>query len=516
MSLSALVLERPGRWRMTGLLSVACIAFLPAVALLHAAMQSVSSDLFTRLQGFFPLLVKSILICLSGAALALALGLLAGIFYTLYEYPARKLFMFLFFLPVMVPPLLWAVSMNSLASFPGFTSFLYSGRTAFILITAMVTFPLVAASTIAACSGLSASQCDAVRMAQGDSGLIRLIARFAMPPAAVAACLGAFLMLSSPGPAMGLGIKTAVSEILVSFSALYDMRLAALQCLMLSGSTLFLAILALTAAGRRSMELLATSSRPVQASYHRSMSAAAILFNSACSLLLVLLPLAGLLFPALSRPDMQAISTTLSRTWGYTMFYAAGSATTATILGFMTGFFMGRRPDTRLAGMVCLLLIFSLPAALTALGFVYAGTRTPAWADFIFRGPMAVCLAQGIHLFPVPAVLAARFFSQMPQSWSFAAEIHGISLGKFLIRVLAPLASVFIMTGFLLALLLSAADTGTVLLIHPPGAQNLPLAIFTIMANAPESLVAQLCLLYLVSASALFFLTYKLWMNRRT
>jgi hypothetical protein len=42
-----------------------------------------------------------------------------------------------------------------------------------------------------------------------------------------------------------------------------------------------------------------------------------------------------------------------------------------------------------------------------------------------------------------------------------------------------------------------------VLLLHPPGEASLPLAIFSVMANAPESLVASLCLTYLLVAGTL-------------
>ena len=50
--------------------------------------------------------------------------------------------------------------------------------------------------------------------------------------------------------------------------------------------------------------------------------------------------------------------------------------------------------------------------------------------------------------------------------------------------------------------LLATADVGTVLLLHPPGQDSLPLTIFTVMANAPESLVASLCLIYMGIAIA--------------
>ena len=42
------------------------------------------------------------------------------------------------------------------------------------------------------------------------------------------------------------------------------------------------------------------------------------------------------------------------------------------------------------------------------------------------------------------------------------------------------------------AALLATVEVGTVLLLHPPGHGSLPLAVFTVMANAPEALVAML------------------------
>ena len=51
--------------------------------------------------------------------------------------------------------------------------------------------------------------------------------------------------------------------------------------------------------------------------------------------------------------------------------------------------------------------------------------------------------------------------------------------------------------------MLARAEIGTVLLLHPPGAGTLPLAIFTVMANAPESLVASLCVIYISLATLL-------------
>ena len=51
--------------------------------------------------------------------------------------------------------------------------------------------------------------------------------------------------------------------------------------------------------------------------------------------------------------------------------------------------------------------------------------------------------------------------------------------------------------------LLATAEVGTALLLRPPGADSLPVQIFTVMANAPETLVSALCLIYILGAAIL-------------
>ena len=81
-----------------------------------------------------------------------------------------------------------------------------------------------------------------------------------------------------------------------------------------------------------------------------------------------------------------------------------------------------------------------------------------------------------------------------------AARVHGVPLPEYARRVLWPHQWPGILMAGALTALLSAGEIGILLLLHPPGESSLPLAIFTIMANAPESLVAALCVIYLLAA----------------
>ena len=98
----------------------------------------------------------------------------------------------------------------------------------------------------------------------------------------------------------------------------------------------------------------------------------------------------------------------------------------------------------------------------------------------------------------------------MPPSWSDAARVHRVPRWRFLLRVAVPWLSRWAWPAAGIAALLATAEVGTVLLLHPPGRGTLPLAIFTIMANAPEALVATLCLLYVALAAAIALVLQRL------
>jgi len=190
------------------------------------------------------------------------------------------------------------------------------------------------------------------------------------------------------------------------------------------------------------------------------------------------------------------------------VLYATGAGAIAVLLGFLLTFFVGRQVRLKTVTLGAAFALFSLPPALTSLGLIYLGTDAPAWADPLFRSRLTVCLALGLRFFPVAAILSMRAWNSASTSWALAAGIHGVPLITYLRRVALPLVLPTGAVAMLLIALLATADIGTVLLLHPPGAGSFPLAIFTVMANAPESLVAALCLLYVIVSAGLVALVW--------
>jgi ABC-type Fe3+ transport system permease subunit len=310
------------------------------------------------------------------------------------------------------------------------------------------------------------------------------------------------LTLSDPGPGQILGLRTAASDILTSFSASYDYGQAGRQCLLLTALVLLLATpLAIATAPRLADEILVCQTRP-----RGRLLPGGLAWATCGGVLLVaafvLAPAAGLVLP-IQGGDLGRASRELARTGLNTLWYATGAGATAAAIGLGLALCVGRNGRLRMVVLGASLVMFSLPPVLTALGVAWTASHSPAWADVVLRSRLTVCVALGLRSLPVATLLGLRAWGSLPATWAAAAAIHGVSTSRYLGRVVAPCLLPSAVIAVLIVALLATADVGTVLLLHPPGEGSLPLTIFTVMANAPESLVAALCLAYVGLAVAL-------------
>jgi ABC-type Fe3+ transport system permease subunit len=107
-----------------------------------------------------------------------------------------------------------------------------------------------------------------------------------------------------------------------------------------------------------------------------------------------------------------------------------------------------------------------------------------------------------------------RSFGSTSPSQCQAAAIHGLSVWRYVRRILVPTLLPSAGIACTIISLLATAEVGTALLLRPPGADSIPVQIFTIMANAPEALVAALCFIYVVGAAAVLLLGWRMTLER--
>jgi iron(III) transport system permease protein len=415
-------------------------------------------------------------------------------------------------LPLLVPSFLWTIGWASLAArFDPSVSEALSGFSGCLLVLSAQGVPFVLLISYAATLALSGSQVDAARLAGGERVVILYVSRYVATPALLTAGLGGVLTLSDPGPGQIFGFPTAASEILISFASRYDFGLAGRQCVLLTAFVLVIAApLAALTAPRLASEVLARQSRELRRIQHRWLAGVIVATLWVFIFLGTIAPLIGLTLPLVGGTAFFRAWNELSRTAGNTLAYAIGAGTIATVLGLLLALCAGRSDRLRAVCLGIALSLLSLPPAFTALGIVQLATAAPAWADPLLRSRFTVCVALGLRFFPVAAVLGLRAWGTTSATWVFAASVHGVSLGTYLRRVLLPLLLPMGGVSLVLVALLATADISTILLLHPPGETSLPLAIFTVMANAPETLVASLCLVYVTTVAGLLTIGWTL------
>jgi len=499
--ISPLCLEQPGWWRLVGL--AAC--FLPtvtlAVPLLWNAMAGQPGSSIGA--SFTDAVATSMTAATLVGVIALAVGLPAGVLAALYRLPGRSLLLALVILPALVPSFLWAIGWSALTIRIGpSVNDAVNSMAGIVLTLSSLAVPVVILTAFVTARSLTASQVDAARLCGGERTVLLHACRHAAAPTLLAAVLAAVLTLSDPGPGMIFGRHTAAADILTSFSAQYDFVLAGRQSLTLAGLVLLLCGPLIIAAGPRLVEaVMAQQINPVRPVRSIAMSWWGVILFAVILVVTLLLPLMGLLLPLLDGVELSRAFDALTRTGGNTLYYSFGAGLIAALLGMACAFFAGRSPRRRMFVFAAALLVLIQPPALIALGLVELGSSAPAAADVLLRSRLTVCLALAVRLFPIGVLLGMRAWGGMSPSWAHAAAVHGVPLTRYLQRVIIPCLTPGVIATALLVTLLAAADVGTVLLLHPPGRQSLPLNIFTVMANAPESLVASLCLIYVITAA---------------
>jgi iron(III) transport system permease protein len=501
---------------------------LPLIPLCTAALGSPSNPVGSA---FWRSVVTSAQVAVGGAFIAFLIGLPLGVGMAITDFPGKRLNLVLIALPLVVPSFLWAIGWSTLGSHYASVRALAGSFRGCILVGATTTTALVLFASYAGALELSRSQHEAALLAGGERVLLERAAQHALRPAILAATLGAVLTLSDPGPGQILGVHTVSAEILTSFAARYDLALAARQCLILTVLVFSLALpLAWLAGPRMADGVLPRQLAGPRPRRRTRLGIAVGMSGAAVAAVAVFPPVAGLLVPLVNGDPLVVRDGVSEEAWVTnhvalglfgalraavptalnSVFYAVGAGLLATLFAAALALAVGRSRSLRVVALSACIVLFAWPSLASALAVADIGSRVPRALDFLFRSRITVCLVLAGHFAPIAVVLLLRATGTLSPSWTHAAAIHGVGLGRYLRRIVWPAMLPSAALSLVLVALLASADAGSVLLLHPPGEASLALAIVTVMANAPEAYVSALCLVYLLSTVTLLVATLAL------
>ena len=494
------------RWLL--LLSILGLAAAPSLPLIVTSIASDSSKPFWT-DGFARSIQSSLWIGVGVSTISLVVGFPLGLLVSLYRFPARQILIFYQGLPLLLPSFLLCIGWSNLAS-ANWLSWIPmpNGFAGCVTVLGLQAVPLTFFATWAACRNLTASQIDAVRLLGGENTVLKQSARACAPVAILAALLGGILSLSDPGAPLIFGCRSAAVEILTSFSAMFDYELAGRQCLALAGLIFVLtAPVLLFGLSRLSSAVLARQTRPAIPSSHRTYGRLAFFGLLVLLAVGIVIPTIGLCLPAAQNPQVERAMAKASDTVGTTILFTAGAAFVAVVLATVIATTASSKYRMRLIALAVLLSLLAMPPALAAIGVTQVATQAPLQFDWLLRSRITVMLVLGLRFLPVATVTMMRAIGSLSPTWTEAARLHGVTSHRFFFGVTLPNVAPAIIVSALLVMVLAASDITTTHLLQPPGAQSLPVAIFTVMANSPEGLVASLCLLYLLLVILLLSIT---------
>jgi|GEM_PF-2268176 len=498
--------ERTRFWQWAfaaGLLSLPIAPVLPLVVNVFRG----ESTIAVWSGAFRDAIVSSLFLGVGVAAVSLLLGLPLGLLAALYRFPGRSPLVLVQALPLLLPSFLPCIGWSNLAAADRLSWLpAPSGFAGCLFVFGLQAVPLSFFATWAACRNLTASQIDAARTHGGERTVLTQTARACVPVVVLAASLAGILTLSDPGAPLILGCRSVAVEIRTSFSALYNFNLAGRQCLVLAGLVLVLTLpMLIVGLPSLATAMLARQTRPAVPYPHRVLSWVAMLGLVSFMTLGMVIPALGLCLPALENPMLGRATEKVGSTIGSTFFYTGGAALVAISLALCVALVTAGDARLRLFVLTVLLMLLAFPPALAALGVTSVATDAPPFFDWITRSRLTVALILGLRFFPVATVAMMRAVGSLAPSWTDAALVHGVSRARRFSRVVVPALMPGITVGLLLVMVLSAADITTTHLLQPPGKPSLPVAIFTVMANSPQGLVASLCLVYLLSVTLFLF-----------
>ncbi len=436
------------------------------------------------------LLGKSILIALSVAVTATLAGTSIALALHKYGIAYSSVYEKLLLIPLFVPSYLYAVAWNDIPLFEKAGS----PAVKLIVIHSLIYFPLAMLITR---SGLKKIHRHIEESALLVTPVRRTVLRVLLPLLRPSILLSAVLIfIFSAGDFAApsyLGVHTYTMEIFIRFSAYYDIRSAVFLSVVL-----LLVTAVIPVAGYWSMRHfrgsglqgkgLSTLTYPLDT----KMSTAIRLALAVLILTVILIPLSALVRET-ARGGSAAFFRSfelLSHSMLPSVLIAAAGAFVITATGMWAAFARDKYRNPYPAYL--LMFTFALPP--TVLGIYFNVYYNRPYLGFVYHSLLIVLLGFTGRFGYLGMHILSNGLRQIPVSLIDAAKINGIPPLKRFTRIYLPLLAPSIHTSFVLSYILVLYELGSTVLLYPPGMDYLPVAFFTLGANAPQNVLSGMAL----------------------
>ncbi len=444
------------------------------------------------------ILLKSILIASIVGFISTVLGIIIGFLLYKTNMRGRNFFKLVLLLPLFIAPYIWAVAWKDLFYLIfNNTNFIYSVSGMILVLTTVFT-PL---SVLIIGSALAN-----IDSAMEESGLVitkfgRVVVKIILPlikPAIFTSFVLVFIFsISEFSVPAFLGVEVFTTEIFKQFSAFYNHSLAVFQSLLLVVICIVLLVTErkyISGSPFLSIGSKGTTSKVYQL---QSKNKYGYLFIGFWFVASILLPLIILFFQAFRNGigNLEKAFVLLLPTFFTSFILALSGAALIVVIGFVVAWFTFRNPGTEMKKIFdwTLLIVFAIPSIIFGISLIKFYNR-PAF-NFINTGFTIIVIGYAGKFSFISYKVIENSFKQIPKSFLEVASLEGIKPLSQLWNIIFPSVLPAVLASFVIGFVFSLEELGMTIMLYPPGSEIMPIKVFTIMANAPQSLTSSMTLI---------------------
>lgn len=488
---------------------------LPVVYTLGTALfadGSLSYNLTLIDKGTFLLLAKSCLIAFTIALLSTIFGTVLGFLLYKTNVRFRNFFKIVLLIPLFISPYILAVAWKDFFYLFFHNNDFISSYLGVILVLISIFTPL---SMLIIGSALSNINAQLEETGFVITNLYSVILKITLPlikPALISSFVLVFIFsISEFSVPAFLGVKVFTTEIFTQFSAFYNHSLAILQSALL----IFICILLLFSERKHiaNAPFLSISGKGSSCKIYslKNLKFLSSFFLFSWFFISVILPFIVLIVQSFKNGIGKFIQAfeLLASTFANSIGLAFLASLIIVFIGFVATFPTWGRTETKMEKSFTwvLLIVFAIPS--TIFGISLIKFYNHPMLDFIYSS-YAIILIGYIGKFSfISAKLIGNAIKQVPKSLNEAAQIEGITFFRRQGKILIPLIIPTLFVAFIISFIFSLGELGTTIMLYPPGTEIMPIKVFTIMANAPQSLTSSMTLIVfsitLLMVTSLYF-----------
>lgn len=472
------------------------------------------------------LMVNSLSLGFLTVIIANVIGIPAAFFLSKTNLKLKNIIKIGFLLPIFIPPYISALSwgsvlgrnglMNSLFNIGEFTTSIYNSLFGASFILGISFLPII---ILFISDSLNNIEKEIEESAMMDASRRKIFFKLTLPmlkPSILSSSILIFIItISEFGVPMLLGINVFTTEIFTQFSAFYNYDAAIILSLpltMISFALIYWEYRKLKGVAFVNTETIKNKTDVINLGRWQS-----VIFIGLVLLLffLVLLPVIILFFKSLPVNSYTQALSYMEKPFVVSLINSLTGAFILSALGFIAAYFVERRNKKSID--IQLFFYFAIPSTVLGIGLIQLWNRW-VFSDFIYNTFVIVQLGYIARFLIISERLFLTAFKQLPVSLEEVAAVEGATQIQIFKKVLIPILKPTFFISFVLGFIFCFGELGTTIVVYPAGQSTLPITLYTIMANSPESVYSAMSiiiLLPLLLVTGLLFAVERSFLNTK-